>query len=242
MRFPLAVAAAAALCLHAGCAPRVVGIADHRPEPTIAQELRNAVVPSTISLTYQLRQHLAAQTHAAGPQGPAALRRERRRRDLRRLDSLYVEALGRSDGNVHEALFALSVATLPYHRFPAVLPLLGIGVSVPVSLESEESFALRMRALPSMLFDDTPLSGDRDKLPHFFGSAWLSLMIGVPDLAAACGDAIEVLETIFKLEGASDARDRTMNRLGVRFAERLRRSPATLPSSIIRRAHALTTR
>jgi hypothetical protein len=229
-----------------GCAVRAVDAPAHSRERSWGAQVRDALAPAPLAHVYRLRHHLTTLAPAAGSQNlhgshdTAFMREARRQLDLARLDSLYVEALQLCDGNVHEAIFALSVATLPYRRFPAVIPLLALEVTVPVSLESVAAFDARMRALPTLLFADTPEWGDRDKLPHFFGSAWLSLAAGSPALAVAAGDAIETLESVFKLQGARDLRDHAINRLGVAWALRLRHRPATLPSTLFRHAHSLS--
>lgn len=225
------------------CAVRAVDAPAPVESRSWIAQVRDAFAPAPLAHVYQLRHHLTTLTPAAGTQTPpnGALTREARRRlDLARLDSLYVTALQLTDGNVHEAIVALSVATLPYRRFPAVVPVLGLEVTVPVSLESVAAFDARMLALPSLLFADTPVWGDRDKLPHFFGSAWLSLVSGSPALAVAAGDAVETLESVFKLQGARDRRDHAVNRLGVAWALRLRHRPTTLPSTMFHHAHSLS--
>lgn len=228
----------------AGCAVHTVHVSPQSASHSWSAQVRDALAPAPLALVYRLRYHLTTLTVAAGAQRlhtsrAASTRATRRQLDLARLDSLYVEALRLCDGNVHEAIFALSVATLPYRRFPAVIPLFSLEVTVPVSLESVAAFEARMQALPTQLFVDTPVWGDRDKLPHFFGSAWLSLVSGSPALAVAAGDAVETMESVFKLQGARDRRDHAVNRLGVAWALRLRHRPATLPSTMFRHAHSL---
>lgn len=224
------------------CAAGGVAVPASRSDRSWLEHVRDAVVPSALSSTYALRRHLSALPPAAGVRDGGQARSVRRASDLARLDSLYLEAVRLCDGDVHEALFALAVATLPYRRFPAVVPIIDLEMTVPVSLESVAAFEARMQALPSMLCTDTPAWGDRDKLPHFFGSAWLSLVSGAPALAVAAGDAVETLEAVFKLQGARDARDRAVNRLGVAWALRLRHQPRALPSSMFRHAHSLAGR
>lgn len=150
-----------------------------------------------------------------------------------RVDSLYQLAIRLTEGNIHDAVFLCSLGTLPYHSFPAYLPLLGVQVKVPISTESIECFERRYRNLPSNIFRDTPPEGDRDKLTHFFGAAWLHLVLKAKGAVALIGELIEVFESTFKLEGFDDRRDIAANDLGIRFARALMNDEDALPSSIL---------
>jgi hypothetical protein len=153
-----------------------------------------------------------------------------RQRDLGRLDALFDAALAICHDNVADALLVAALASLPYKRFPAVIPLAGISVTVPVSLESDGQYQQRLRNLPSMLLPDSPASGDRDKLPHFFGSAWLQMLLKSAPLACDIGILVEWCEQTFKLEGAADERDLLVNGLGARFADRIMEGRDAAPS------------
>lgn len=186
--------------------------------------LRDMVLPREMSTAYKLRAWIAAQP----PLAPRS-----RQKDLRRLDAIYLQAVYFADGEAGEALFALAIATLPYHTFPAQIPLTGITITVPVSTEHREIFDKRMAALPGMLFADSPAYLDRDKLPHFFGTAWLQLTTGNDMLSSLAGEALEVGEALFKLEGSRDPRDIMINNLGMVFAKELRKAHNVLPSDIL---------
>lgn len=195
------------------------------PEGSLWSMLRRLILPREISLIYDLRALIAAQP----PLAPRS-----RVGDLRRLDAIYRRAVYFAEGDAELALLALSYATLPYHTFPARIPLLGIGVTVPVSTESREAFEQRMANLPGLLLPDSPPQLDRDKLPHFFGSAWLQCAMRNEELTAAAGELLELGEELFKLEGFSDERDIIVNRLGAEFAIALMRQRRVLPSDIFR--------
>lgn len=187
--------------------------------------LRRVLLPRQLSLIYDLRELITAQD----PPDPRT-----RQTDLQRLDAIYVHAVYLAEGDIALTLFALSVATLPYHTFPARVPLLGWSVTVPVSMESREDFLRRLANLPGLLLADSPPQLDRDKLPHFFGSAWLHCMLRDEDLTMAAGELIEYGEELFKLEGFRDERDLVVNRLGARFADALMRQRLVLPSDFFR--------
>lgn len=186
--------------------------------------LRRVLLPYEITMIHDLRDFIRALPRA-----------ERSREgDLRRVDEIYAYAVYLAEGDPYRATLACAWATLPYHTFPARIPLLNLGVTVPVSTESREAFLRRMARLPGMLFPDSPRGLDRDKLPHFFGSAWLQMVTRTPPLVAAAGELLEWSEAIFKLEGARDPRDIAINRLGTCFARALQRQRDVRPSDILK--------
>lgn len=188
-------------------------------------QLRRVLLPRELSLVYDLRNIIAAM--------PALHPRERDT-DLDRLDAIYRRAVHLAEGDAFLALFALGFATLPYHTFPARIPLLDLGVMVPVSTESAEAYARRMAALPGILLPDSPPQLDRDKLPHFFGSAWLQVALRDEEITVFAGELLELGEELFKLEGFRDERDLLVNHLGARFGRALQRHRRVLPSDLFR--------
>ena len=196
-----------------------------QPEEGLWPALRRMLLPREYSLVHELRDLIAAQR----PLSPRT-----REGDLRRLDAIYRRAVYLAEGDARLALFALTFATLPYHRFPARIPLLEWTVTVPVSTESREAFDRRLQNLPGLLLPDSPPQLDRDKLPHFFGSAWLQCLLRDASLTDTAGELLEYGEELFKLEGFRDERDILVNRLGARFADALMRHRRVLPSDLFR--------
>jgi hypothetical protein len=195
--------------------------------------LAGLVLPRAWLLQHRLRADIAALERPACITGAC---------DLRRLDAIWERALYLADGDAQDALLAAAMATLPYRRFPARLPLIGLVIIVPVSSEGEQEFQHRLSRLPGLLFADTPADFDRDKLPHFFGSAWLQLLMHEPDAVLAAGHMVEILEGGFKLDGALDARDLRADRLGALFARTLQRGHFIRPSQMFLRYDALRAR
>lgn len=187
--------------------------------------IRRLFIPRELSLAYELRTLIAAQE---------PIRPRSRGADLRRLDALYLRAVYLAEGDRFLALMALSIATLPYHTFPARVPLIGLVITVPVSTEAIEDYQQRMENLPGMLLPDSPPSLDRDKLPHFFGSAWLQCVSRNPDLVMLAGEMLELGEELFKLEGSRDIRDILVNRRGIQFAIALQQQKNVLPSDFFK--------
>lgn len=186
--------------------------------------LRRWLLPVEVIIIYDLRAYITAL-----PKQTRSMKA-----DLRRVDEIYARAVYLAEGDAGRAMLACAWATLPYHTFPARIPLLGIGLTVPVSTESKADFNRRMARLPGMILPDSPRGLDRDKLPHFFGSAWLQLVTRTPPLVAAAGELLEWSEAMFKLEGARDPRDVAINRLGVCFARQLQRQRDVRPSEILK--------
>ncbi len=182
--------------------------------------VRNFFLPSVVVRTYDLRAFIVQL-----PPLPVSAEAHRER-----INIIWDHAVFLADGNIDEALFAAAAATLPYHSFPAYLPLLGWVIRVPVSTESEEEFRKRLMNLPSRLYDNGKDGSDRDKLPHFFGSAWLQYRFHSEFLTAASGEMIEMGEKFFKLEGAYDERDIDANARGRAFGAALLNGESRRPS------------
>jgi len=193
--------------------------------------VRRMLAPDALANVYELREVIRSFPADSGVIDPAG----RMRRDLDRLDAIYTRAVELCEGDIRDALLACAAATLPYHRFPAVIPLTGIVVTVPVSTESVTDFQTRLAALPGRILRDSPPKGDRDKLPHFFGSAWLYLVTRNQSIVSLIAWSVEIGETLFKLEGAFDERDIAVSELGIRFAKRLLEENTSMPSRILHR-------
>ena len=96
--------------------------------------------------------------------------------DYRQMDLIYEKALEESDGDISNALFTLTFTAIPYDYIPVVSPVFKILINVPLPHSVDSIFNLKNKNLPKNLFYDTPQNefGDKDKLAHFFGSAYLS--------------------------------------------------------------------
>lgn len=149
--------------------------------------------------------------------------------DLARLDMIYLRALGESEGDLESTMLASLIATFEHQTIP-----LSFGINLPLTLEPDDSFERRVAVLPRHLFIDNPRGDDRDKLQHFFASAWLAIMLDNGTLADVIGLGIESGEEAFIRGGANDSRDVRANRLGHLFIEMLREHPETLPSMLFR--------
>lgn len=157
----------------------------------------------------------------------------RARGDLAAVDFLFRRGLQLTWGNTGEALLICMLATFDHRIVGIRLPIIRIVLWLPLTGEFEEAFDRRVAALPSVLYPDTPPEGDRDKLQHFFGSAFLSIAFGSTESADDVGEFVETEEEAFIIGGVNDPRDVRANREGQRFAEALATRVDALPSEFL---------
>jgi hypothetical protein len=109
---------------------------------------------------------------------------------------------------------------------------LGTTIDVPLSTESHTAFAMRVSHLPTHLYGIAEL--DRDKLQHFFGSAWMKHAFGMTWFARLAGSLVETGEKLFVIEGAADPRDILADEDGIRFGV-IANTTGPLPGEFITR-------
>ncbi len=155
----------------------------------------------------------------------------RRYGDRRAVDAIFVRAMQLTNNNTAMALLICTIATFDHRIVGLRIPVFSL--FFPLSNESEEEFNARVRHLPSALYEDTPPSGDHDKLQHFFGSSFLTVVLESADPAQRIGDFIEEGEEAVIVEGVLDERDRRANRQGQQFGTALLEDNHRLPSSFL---------
>jgi hypothetical protein len=155
--------------------------------------------------------------------------------DLQLADSLFLRGVKFYEGNTDEALLALTFATVPYKKVPIQVPLIKTIIRYPLVSHCDSVFLLKNMHLPSKLYYNTPPGdyGDRDKLAHFFGSAYISNKSNIFDLGDLIGYFVEVFEESFKVQSQIDYRDIETNKLGNLFGEMLKVNKNILPSRIL---------
>jgi len=146
-------------------------------------------------------------------------------------DMIFSRALAVSGGDIGEALFACTVACFDHHTI--YFKLIFFNMPFPLSFESDSEYHSRYTHLPSKLFFDTPPEGDRDKLQHFFGSAYLEWELHSHTFTTAIGNSLEILEPVLVVGGENDERDKRANKAGIAFALLLERHPGIRPSMIL---------
>ena len=166
------------------------------------------------------------------------LQLKRENADLALVDSIYKRAISFYEMDYEEALLALTFTTIPYRRVPLVVPLLNSRLYYPLVSASDSISNLKNKSLPSRLFFDSPDNeyGDKDKLAHFFGNAFIGYAENILKLADVFGYFVEAFEEDFKAQSEVDFRDVDVNWYGVLFGEMLEINKNVLPS------HIMTTR
>jgi len=155
--------------------------------------------------------------------------------DLSIIDSIYFSALKFAQNNFTEALLALSLATLPYREVPIVIPLIKSIWNYPLVSAQDSIYNLKNENLPTKFFYDTPQNdyGDKDKLAHFFGFAFLEYSTLFFDFGNLIGYFTEAFEEDFKVQSSIDYRDLEVNFLGKCFGKLLKDDKSILPSQIL---------
>ncbi len=156
-----------------------------------------------------------------------------RRGDPASVDYLFRHALKLAWGNTGEALLICMLATFDHRTVGIQLPVIGPVLWLPLTGEFRDEFRTRLASLPTTLYPDTPPEGDRDKLQHFFGSAFLTVVFGSPESADEIGEFVETGEEQFIVGGVNDVRDVRANRQGQRFAAALSTRLDALPSEFL---------
>ncbi|MCW8811047.1 MAG: hypothetical protein OQJ93_08970 [Ignavibacteriaceae bacterium] len=155
--------------------------------------------------------------------------------DLNLVDSIYARALEFYNNDFQEALLALTFTTIPQKRIPLVIPLIKARIYYPLISANDSISTLKNQHLPGKLFYDSPedVSGDKDKLAHFFGNGFIGYAEIILDLADVFGYFVETFEEDFKVDSKIDYRDMDVNWYGVLFGNMLEINKKILPSQIM---------
>ena len=155
--------------------------------------------------------------------------------DLNLVDSIYTRAIKFYKDDYEEALLALTFTTIPQKRIPLVIPLIKARIYYPLIAASDSIAGLKNHHLPGKLFFDSPqdVSGDKDKLAHFFGNGFIGYAEMLLDLADVFGYFVETVEEDFKVDSKIDYRDMDVNWYGVLFGDMLEINKKILPSQVM---------
>jgi len=153
--------------------------------------------------------------------------------DTRAVDAVFCRSMRMTENNTAMALLLSAIATMD-HRVIGVKSRV-FRLFFPLSDESVGEFSLRLAHLPSRIYADSPggVPGDRDKLQHFFGSAFLTFAFESRESADRIGMSVETGEEIFIVGGVNDPRDVRANRQGQRFGLALLADAHRLPSEFL---------
>jgi hypothetical protein len=187
---------------------------------SIIRFLGNVVTPDLVKDTRRIRTYVRDERFA---------RLMKLCGEMRAIDAIYIKALKIAEHSVGRALFLALVATLEHRDVDLKIPIIG-SVGLPLTFEEDSTFDARMNNLPSKLYADSPAEGDRDKLQHFFGSAYIAYASESREFARTSGDLVEWGEAKFVVGGVDDDRDRRANSQGERFGHDLLTVKNLLPS------------
>jgi len=130
-------------------------------------------------------------------------------------DEIYFTAVTYAHGDPSTTLLAAAFGVIEHEYLP--ISFFGSELRVPLTSENHARFVQRWSHLPSHLYHTQ--EDDRDKLQHFFASAWLKEALGMDWLARLAGKLVEVGENLFLVGGFEDPRDLHANHDGIRFAD-----------------------
>lgn len=158
--------------------------------------------------------------------------------DMRTIDAIYLKSLKIADYNIARALFLSLMAVLEHRKVDVKMPIVS-PLKVPLTFEMDSIFSARIKHLPTHVYSDSPIApeGDRDKLQHFFGSAYLSYASEAPEFARTTGNLIEWGEAVFIVGGTDDSRDKRANKQGESFGRDLLAVKTLLPSDYLTFQH-----
>lgn len=152
--------------------------------------------------------------------------------DTLAVDAIFDRAMMIADEDVKEALLISTFAVMDHRQLGLRIPIIG-SIYFPLTTESDSLFRIRRTHLPKRLLNDKFKSSDKDKLQHFFGSAYVAYLFNSNIVAQWFGDLFEIGEDKFVLGGRTDVRDQLANKKGREFGLRLLRDARTLPSDVL---------
>ena len=147
--------------------------------------------------------------------------------DLSLVDTIFNRAVIYENNDYSEALLSLTLAVIPYKKVPIQIPLLKTIIRYPLTSDNDSVFHKKNKNLPKTLYFDSPGNsfGDKDKLAHFFGSAFLAYNSSIFDLG-------DLFEEEFKVQSVIDNRDMMTNKLGYMFGTFLKKNKNIHPSNV----------
>ncbi len=152
--------------------------------------------------------------------------------DTLAVDAIFDRAMLIADGDVKHALLISTLAVMDHQKLGFKVPIIG-SIYVPLTIENDSMFRLRRTHLPKKILNDNPKASDKDKLQHFFGSAYLAYYTNSNSFVEWIGDLFELGENRFVMGGNNDPRDKMANAKGREFGLRLLKDENVLPSDVL---------
>lgn len=155
--------------------------------------------------------------------------------DSASIDEIFLKAKELSNENTGVALLISLFGVTDHFAFSIKIPVPYIPIQLPLPLtaETKEEFVQRFKNLPEhfpRLFSSVTASRHKDKLQHFFATAFLSYVFESEKTARRIGFATEKGESAFIIGGTYDAEDLEMNRRGAAFGVSLLKNKTSIPS------------
>jgi hypothetical protein len=212
-----------------------LSLADQDEGLEVLKNFSFILFPKVFADAWELREYV---------RGEAFARVRRVQGDGAAVDALFAYARELSWHNNAEALLISLAASLDHRRVGVLIPPFNFTLWFPLTSEFPEEFESRVSALPRTLYADSPNTpgGDRDKLQHFFGSAFLAYVFESRESANRVGDFVEWGEERFVVDGVNDPRDVRANWQGQQFGLSLLDDPHARPSQFLRLVLALKAR
>ena len=153
--------------------------------------------------------------------------------DRAAINIIFHKAAEVCGGDTTEALLSASFACVPFNVIPAVTPIFNIKIPLRIYSADEETFQRKNRNLPRRFFLDTPRYGygDKDKIAHFFGAAFITHASNSVELSEYIGYLVEVIESMLMVDPI-DERDIRADILGANFGELLLQKKQVQPSDV----------
>jgi hypothetical protein len=152
--------------------------------------------------------------------------------DTLAVDAIFDQAMLIADENVKHALLISTFAVMDHRKLGFKVPVIG-SIYIPLTTENDSLFRLRRTHLPKKVLNDNLKASDKDKLQHFFGSAYITYSTNSNSFAEWIGDLLEIGEDRFVLGGKDDPRDKQANAKGREFGLRLLKDENVLPSDVL---------
>jgi hypothetical protein len=164
-----------------------------------------------------------------------ALKQHNEINDLYAVDSIYLHAKDLLNNDPSETFLSLTFTAVPYNIVHIRLPIVHLMLNFPLLSSADSIFKLKNLNLPARLFFDTSEDdfGDKDKIAHFFGSAFISYSSNIVDLGDLIGYFVEVFEESFEVQNQVDPRDIQANQLGNLFGKIIKKHKNVLPSQVL---------
>ena len=156
--------------------------------------------------------------------------------DIASVDSIFSNAQMLMNGNTSLALLVSILATNEHKNLTFKIPYIKLLIPLPLTLETKEEFQERLANLPKH-FSAHPadtVHDNRDKLQHFFASAFLAYTFESYTVVDRFGLFVEEGERAFIAGGTYDDEDMQMNNIGSAFGLTLHNNRSALPSSMIK--------